>query len=138
MRKLVREANLEHAVEVASAGTAGYHVGEPADRRAQQSAHERGVTLSGRAAQFTRGDFDRFDYVIAMDASNRADLLALTADENHRARVRLLRSFDPQSTGDAGVPDPYYGGADGFDEVFDICEAACHGLLAHIRSEHHL
>lgn len=138
MRKLVREASLEHAIEVASAGTADYHVGEPADRRAQQTARERGVTLAGRAAHFRRPDFDRFDYVIAMDASNRADLLALTSNEDHRARVRLLRSFDPRSAGDAGVPDPYYGGADGFGEVFDICEAACQGLLTHIRTEHRL
>ena len=73
-----------------------------------------------------------------MDRQNRTGLLALAPDEAARAKVRLLRSFDPGSDPEADVPDPYYGGARGFDEVFDICDAACRGLLAHLRATHAL
>jgi len=134
MAALVEEAGLAHAITVESAGTGAYHVGEPPDARAQQTARARGVMLGGRAAHFTARDFERFDYVVAMDASNRADLLDLARDDGQRAKVHLLRSFDPESLPGAGVPDPYYGGPDGFDEVFDICHAGCSGLLAHLRS----
>lgn len=136
MSAMVRAAGLEHAIGVASAGTADYHVGEPADRRAQQTARSRGVALTSRAAHFTAADFERFDYVIAMDASNREDLLGLAQHDDHRRRVHLLRSFDPASEHGAAVPDPYYGGPDGFEQVFDVCEAGCRGLLAHLRAEH--
>jgi protein-tyrosine phosphatase len=91
------------------------------------------------AQQFTSVDFDRYDYVLAMDRANRKELLRLARNEEDRAKVRLLRSFDPslpQPDEDAGpeVPDPYYGGPRGFEEVFDICERACRGLLEHLRS----
>jgi protein-tyrosine phosphatase len=90
------------------------------------------------ARQFQPEDFARFDHVLAMDRENQAGLLALAPDPAARAKVRLLRSFDPASPPDAEVPDPYYGGARGFDEVFEICEAACRGLLAELRRTHAL
>ncbi len=135
---LVRQAGLSDHIEIASAGTAAYHVGEPPDRRSQQTARARGVALPSVAAHFTVADFDRFDYVLAMDHNNLADLHRLARNDAERRRVHLLRSFDPSAPVSAEVPDPYYGGARGFDEVFDLCEAACRGLLAHLRREHRL
>ena len=133
MRALVRDAGLEVAVE--SAGTAGYHVGDPPDPRARAAAHARGVTLDGRAQQFTADDFARFDYVLSMDARVRTALDALARTPDQRRRVHNFRDFDATSPANAEVPDPYYGGADGFERVFDICDAACRGLLARLRQE---
>jgi protein-tyrosine phosphatase len=137
MRRLVREAGLEDKVHIDSAGTGAWHVGEQRDRRSREVAERRGAPLSGRARQFTARDFARFDYVLAMDGDNLADLCDLAPDAEARAKVRLLRSFDPDcapSSGrDADVPDPYYGGPDGFERVFDICTDACRALLADIR-----
>jgi protein-tyrosine phosphatase len=78
-------------------------------------------------------DFEYFDYVVAMDRANRDDLLRLAPDEAGQAKVVLFRNYDPDSPHDADVPDPYYGEGDGFETVIDICEAACRGLLQHIR-----
>jgi low molecular weight protein-tyrosine phosphatase len=136
MRVLVAREGLEGRIAVESAGTGDWHVGHPRDRRSQAVGQTRGIPLSGRARQFTASDFDRYDHVIAMDRSNRDELLAMARDESDRAKVRLLRSFEPGAPPDAEVPDPYYGGARGFDEVFDICERACQGLLDHLRAEH--
>jgi protein-tyrosine phosphatase len=133
MRHLVAQAGLGGAIAIASAGTGDWHVGEPRDRRSQAVGRTRGIPLGGTAQQFTTADFDRFDHVIAMDRSNRDDLVRLARDERDRAKVRLLRSFDPDAAKDADVPDPYYGGPRGFEDVFDICERACRGLLAHVR-----
>ena len=138
MAKLVRDSGLQDSIEVASAGTAAYHVGERPDPRALEMARSRGFSLPGRAARFRASDFDRYDYVLAMDASNHADLLSLARNDAERARVHLLRAFDPAAPEGAEVPDPYYGGADGFADVFDICEAACRGLLANLRERHDL
>jgi protein-tyrosine phosphatase len=138
MRHLITEEGLQGKVVIDSAGLGDWHVGEERDTRSQAVGRRRGIPLAGVARQFQRVDFDRFDYVLAMDRQNRAGLLALAPDDAARAKVRLLRSFDPQSPPDADVPDPYYGGKEGFDEVFDICERACAGLLAHLRRTHRL
>jgi protein-tyrosine phosphatase len=139
MRHLVTGAGLARDILIESAGTGDWHIGEPRDRRSQAVGRARGIPLSGVAQQFTSVDFDRYDYVLAMDRANRKELLRLARNEEDRAKVRLLRSFDPslpQPDEDAGpeVPDPYYGGPRGFEEVFDICERACRGLLEHLRS----
>jgi len=134
-RHLVQEAGLSDRIEIDSAGTAAYHVGEPPDRRSAGAAAERGVTLRGAARRFERGDFERFDYVVAMDGSNHRDLLGLATTDEDAAKLSMLRRFDPASPDDADVPDPYYGGPDGFANVFEICRAGCAGLLAHIRAE---
>lgn len=138
MRHLVREAGLEHAIDVDSAGTAGYHTGELPDSRARAAAQRRGIVMVGRARQFKALDFEHFDYVLAMDAANLRDLRALAKNSGARAKLRLLRAFDPAAPAEAAVPDPYYGGDAGFDEVLDLCDAACRGLLEHIRREHGL
>lgn len=134
-RHLLREAGLEGAVHVESAGTGAWHVGEPPDARAAATARERGIPLSGRAQRFHAKDFARFDHVVAMDAHNRRALLDLAPDAASRAKVSLLRDFDPEGPRGAPVPDPYYGGDRGFDEVFEICHAACRALLARLRED---
>jgi protein-tyrosine phosphatase len=138
MRSLVDRAGLSDAIEVESAGTGSWHLGERADRRARETAEARGVTLNGRAQQFGESDFDRLDYILVMDVGIKSALARLASSDEARAKVHLLRSFDPASAPDAPVPDPYYGGPDGFEEVFDICDAACRGLLDHIVAEHQL
>lgn len=138
MLALVDDATLSDHVVVESAGTGAWHVGEPADPRSRACASRRGVHLPSTARQFEVEDFARFHYVLAMDAENHADLLDLAPDEHAAAKVHLLRRFDPEADEDASVPDPYYGGDRGFDDVFDICEAACRGLLEHIRGRHDL
>ena len=87
-------------------------------------------------SQFTAADFARYDHVLAMDRANRDELLRMAPDRPSAPRCALLRSFDPSAPPDADVPDPYYGGARGFEEVFDICERACRGLLDHLRRAH--
>jgi len=138
MRHLVREAGLERQISVDSAGTAGYHTGEPPDRRARAAGKRRGVEIAGAARQFQRADWQRFDYVLAMDRSNHDDLAALAPNPDALAKLKLLCSFDPASPGGADVPDPYYGGDDGFDHVLDLCFSACKPLLERIRREHGL
>ena len=133
MRHLVRRAGLDGDIQIDSAGTGEWHVGEPRDRRSSEVGQRRGIPLGGRARQFVASDFARFDRVLAMDGQNLSALRDLAPDDAARAKVRLLRSYDPKSPADADVPDPYYGGPQGFDRVFDICEAACQGLLAEIR-----
>jgi protein-tyrosine phosphatase len=132
-RKLVREAGLDEAITIASRGTGDWHTGEPADARARAAATRRGVVLDGVACRFERGDFARFDFILSMDTRVLETLRRLARTDEERDRVHNFRAFDAGSPPDAPVPDPYYGGADGFDEVFDICEAGCRGLLAEVR-----
>jgi protein-tyrosine phosphatase len=138
MRHLVKDEGLEDRIEIWSAGTGDWHVGEPRDRRSQAVGAARGIPLSGRARQFTSASFEDCDYALAMDRSNRAEMQRLARTDGDRAKIRLLRSFDPAAPPDAEVPDPYYGGPRGFDEVFDLCEAACRGLIEHLRREHQI
>jgi len=135
MVRLVAETGLEHAIELDSAGTGAWHVGSPPDERATQAAAARGFAMRGTARQVTLADFDAFDLLLAMDAENHRNLRALAPDQAAAAKVRLLREFDPASATAASrdVPDPYYGGPDGFDRVLDLVEAACAGLLAELR-----
>jgi protein-tyrosine phosphatase len=136
MRHLVAQQGLGDRIEIDSAGTGDWHVGDPPDRRARAVGAARGIPLSGTARQFTAADFARFDHVIAMDRSNRDDLRRMAPDPAARDKVRLLRSFDASAPPDADVPDPYYGGARGFEDVFEICERACQGLIEHLQRAH--
>ena len=134
-RQLVRDEGLDHEIEIDSAGTGGWHVGEPPDRRATDAARRRGIELGGAARQVSPDDFERYDLILAMDEENRRDLLQLASGEEARAKVRLFREFDPASngTGDLDVPDPYFGGEQGFEHVLDLVDAAARGLLDDIR-----
>jgi protein-tyrosine phosphatase len=138
MRHLVQAANLGHVVTIDSAGTAGYHTGESPDRRARAAGARRGIEIGGSARQFQAADWKRFDYILAMDRSNRDDLAATAPAPELLKKLHLLRSFDPASPAGADVPDPYYGGEDGFDLVLDLCLAACRPLLERVRREHGL
>jgi protein-tyrosine phosphatase len=138
MRSLLQSGGLTDVVEVDSAGTAGYHAGEPPDGRAHAAGRRFGVEVGGRARQFKRADFDRFDYVLAMDRSNLEDLYDLAPDAAAKKKLHLLRSFDPASADGASVPDPYYGSDEDFDDVVRICLAACAPLLEKLRHEHGL
>ncbi len=137
MRALVSEAGMEDSVQLDSAGTGAWHVGSPPDRRASKAASARGVELEGHARQVRPEDFEVFDLLLAMDRENERELRRQARDEEERAKVRLLREFDPGSAraaGDLDVPDPYYGAGGGFEEVFELVHAACAGLLEQIRA----
>jgi protein-tyrosine phosphatase len=138
MRHIVKQEGLEARVRISSAGTGDWHVGHPRDKRSAAVGAARGIPLSGRAQQFTSDSFEDCDYVLAMDRANRDELLRLARTDADRAKVALLRWFDPAAPRDAEVPDPYYGGARGFEEVFDLCEAACRAFLEHLRTQHQL
>ena len=113
-------------------------LGDSPDSRARAAGRRFGIEVTGRARQFKRADFERFDYVLAMDRSNFEDLCELSPSDAARAKVQLLRSFDPASARGASVPDPYYGDDDDFDEVVRICLAACTPLLEQLKREHRL
>jgi protein-tyrosine phosphatase len=142
MAQLVEQAGLADEVEVESAGTGAWHAGSPPDERASAAAAARGIATRGVARQVTLDDFARFDLLVAMDEDNRRALVRLAPDAEAAAKVRKLREFDPATcgvaaraaAGDLDVPDPYYGGADGFDHVLDLVEAACAGLLDELRA----
>ena len=128
-RYLAEQAGAGHKYEVDSAGTSGWHVGEEPDRRMRRVAAEYGFQYTGRARQVKPSDFQDFDWIIAMDTSNRTDLESMAKSELARQKIRLMREFDPQGGPKAPVPDPYYGGIDGFDDVFQIVKRSCQGLL---------
>lgn len=124
---LAKEAGLEERYEVESAGTSAYHVGERPDPRSVEVAARHGVELPSRARQVREQDFEAFDLIVAMDGQNVRDLLE-RCPPGHRDKVRRLREYDPQ--GGEDVPDPYYGGPGGFDEVYAMVERSCRALLA--------
>jgi protein-tyrosine phosphatase len=136
MRSLAQEAGLEDVLELDSAGTRGFHIGEPPDPRAVAAASARGIELEGLARQVTSADFALFDLLLAMDADNLRDLRRVAPDEGTVERARLLREFDPRASEleSLSVPDPYYGGDSGFEEVLDLVETACRGLLEELRA----
>ncbi len=127
LRGLIAEAELHDEIEVESAGTGGWHVGDPPDPRSVAAAADRGVELSGAARQVDEADFEAFDLLVAMDRSNRDALTRLAPDEEARGRIKLLREYADGEGHD--VPDPYYGGAEGFAEVVEIVERNCRALL---------
>jgi protein-tyrosine phosphatase len=132
---MVKQEGLDNRIQVDSAGTHSYHIGKQPDSRAQQTARARGLDLSYlRARQARVEDFSSFDYVLAMDEDNYRDLMAL-CPEGLSHKLNMFLDFAPR-LGFREVPDPYYGGADGFDQVFDMVEAASTGLLNDIREKH--
>jgi protein-tyrosine phosphatase len=115
--------------EAESSAVANWHIGEPPDERMRRVALSHGLSYSGRARQFHQADFERFDWIIAMDGENAGYLRRLAATPAQRARIHLLREFDPQGGPAAEVPDPYYDGIDGFESVYRIVERSVRGLL---------
>ncbi len=134
-RNLVSREGLQDRISTDSCGTSDWHIGDPPDQRATAEALRRGIRIDDlKARQIRTNDFADFDYVLGMDHQNIAKLTALCPDE-HINRVRLFLDFAPD-VGLREVPDPYYGGDDGFSGVFDMIEAASNGLLADIRKHH--
>lgn len=134
-RWLVEEEGLSERFRIDSAGTSNYHEGDAPDPRTAGVARERGVLLEHAARQVTTADIEVFDYVLVMDESNLGKVRRLADRSGSGREVLLLRTFDPEADGDLEVPDPYFGGPGGFEEVHDMVERACRGLLEHIRAE---
>lgn len=132
---LAEREGLADVLLIDSAGTSGYHIGEPSDARATAVARQRGYDMSGiRGRQVSPGDFERFDYILAMDRANLRDLLR-TCPAAHQHKIALFLSHSERFSEDE-VPDPYYGGPEGFDRVFDMVEDASKGLLNTIKARH--
>jgi protein-tyrosine phosphatase len=136
MRSLIDAEGLDGQVELDSAGTGAWHADSAPDPRATAAAAAQGVALSGAARQIEPQDFERFDLILAMDRSNLRDLRAIAGSQQAREKLHLLREYDPASAGSAelDVPDPYYGGENGFGAVFELVQAACRGLLDELRA----
>ncbi|MBW7857105.1 MAG: low molecular weight phosphotyrosine protein phosphatase [Leptonema sp. (in: Bacteria)] len=126
--KLIQDRNLADQFEVDSAGTSSFHVGERPHADTRKAAREVGITLNSLARQFRFDDFDRFDWIIAMDHKNRKDIFALSNSSEQTDKVILFRGFDPEGK-DLDVPDPYYGDFDGFQEVQQIVSRTAKELL---------
>ncbi len=139
MRERLRVTGLTDRVRVESAGTGDWHVGHDADERARAVLRRHGYPLAHTARQFDADWFERFDFVVVMDTENLAAILSAAADDADRAKVHLLRSFDPTLAGkgpDAqSVPDPYYGGGEGFERVLAMIERAVDGLVEVISTQ---
>ena len=134
-RHYVENAGMSGQILIDSAGTHDYHIGDVPDKRTQRAAQQRGYDMEGlRGRQVEAGDFQRFDYVLAMDRANLAILQRL-APPDSGAKVKLFLEY-ARHHAESEVPDPYYGGADGFERVLDMVEDAAEGLLQHIRQRH--
>lgn len=129
MQHKVNQLNLSDQFVIASSGTHAYHIGEGADQRSQQTARQRGIDMSELTAQkIAITDYDDYDWILAMDNDN-LDLIRYYAPEKHHAQIRLFMEFAKNYPDVQEVPDPYYGGASGFDYVFDLVDDASQGLL---------
>ena len=136
-RQLVRDAGYADDIVIESCGTHAYHTGEPPDRRAQSAARRRGLDISDlQARQIKQSDFEDFDYILAMDRDNH-DTLSSQCPVQHRHKLHMFLEYAPDA-GQQEVPDPYYGGADGFDLVLDMVESGSRGLLDDMIAGHKL
>ena len=124
----LKQKGIEDQFEVDSCGTANYHIGDSPDSRSVANARKNGVTINHVGRQLTAGDLDYFDLILAMDKSNLANIFRLQSEEAHIAKIRLMREFDPHQNGEE-VPDPYYGGEQGFQQVFDILDRSAEALI---------
>ncbi|MDX1599883.1 MAG: low molecular weight protein-tyrosine-phosphatase [Anaerolineales bacterium] len=128
-RHVAEERGLDDQYVVDSAGTSAYHVGEPPDRRMRQTAKKYGLEYTGRSRQVSDADLRNFDLIVAMDDSNARNLKEMARDEEQAAKIRLMREFDPQAEGSPDVPDPYYGGMEGFENTYQLVKRSVEGLL---------
>jgi protein-tyrosine phosphatase len=135
MNYLIEQHGLQEQIVCDSAGTGGYHIGNPPDRRMSVAAQAKlGITLQGAARQFSKRDFEDFDLILAMDRDNYQNILRLAPQKQQSAKVRMMCEFCRQYP-DEEVPDPYYGGTEGFNYVIDLLMDACTGLLHEVKSE---
>lgn len=131
MNYLIAKANLSDRIVCDSAGTSSYHIGSPPDRRMTKAAIQRGIELKGEARQFNRNDFEKFDLILAMDQDNYDNLIYLDPTSQYRHKIKLMCEFCRHHSLKE-VPDPYYGGSEGFNQVIDLLVDACEGLLEFI------
>lgn len=137
MNHLIEQANLRDEIVCDSAGTSSYHIGSPPDRRMTQTANQRGIAMAGKARQFKREDFEQFDLILAMDQENYENILYLDPSGKYRNKVKLMCEFCRHHSLKE-VPDPYYGGSEGFNQVIDLLLDSCEGLLEFIIQEQRL
>ncbi|MEP2670403.1 MAG: low molecular weight protein-tyrosine-phosphatase [Cyclobacteriaceae bacterium] len=133
MKHKLKSLELGVKVVVDSCGTSNYHIGDLPDSRTRRSAEKNGVVLNHRGRQLSNEDLDQFDFILAMDRSNYNNILRLTNNPSVKTKVMLMREFDPEEG--AEVPDPYYGGEDGFQEVFDILDRSIDEFIRHLQSK---
>jgi len=134
MNHLINQAGLSKEIICDSAGTSSYHVGSPPDRRMSAAAKLRGIQLLGEARQFQRSDFEKFDLILAMDKENYRDILSVDRSRQYEDKVKLMCDFCTKHSLKE-VPDPYYGGPEGFNQVIDLLLDACEGLLNYVMSQ---
>lgn len=134
MKHKIKRAGLEDKIAVASAGTSGWHIGEAADPRSADIALQHGIVLDSYGRKAVAGDFMDYDYILAMDQDNYASLKQL-ASRGAKAALYLMRHYDDIGTGQ-DVPDPYYGGEDGFQNVYELLDRSCENLLQEIMGKH--
>lgn len=127
-QNLVNDRGLQSYFYVESAGTSAYHIGEPANSKSRKTANEHGIELRSRARRFDSDDLKEFDLIVAMDRENLANIKSIDKTESNNDKIVLLREYDPKP-GDGEVPDPYYGGMNGFQNVFNIVMRSCEKLL---------
>jgi len=135
MNHLIKQAGLSSSILCDSAGTSSYHIGSSPDKRMSVAAAKKlGIKLCGQARQFQKSDFQDFDLILAMDRENHKDILSLDQTEQYHHKVRLMCDFCSRHTLKE-VPDPYYGGLEGFNQVIDLLVDACEGLLTYVTSQ---
>jgi len=132
MNHLIAEAGLSSQIECDSAGTSSYHIGSAPDRRMSQTLRARGLPVQGRARQIEISDFEEFDQILAMDKDNYRNILALDRSGRYHSKVKLICDY-ARNHAEQEVPDPYYGGSEGFEQVADLLLDSCTGLLAEIK-----
>jgi len=130
-RQMTKSRGLENEILCDSCGTSNYHIGSEPDERTRANANVNGVKLYHKARQFKASDFEEFDYIMPMDASNFRNITVFPQAKTTKATLQLMREYDPEGKG-LDVPDPYYGGEQGFQEVFDILNRSCASLLDQI------
>lgn len=128
----VKNEGFQDFFYIDSAGTAAYHVGEPANSKSQSVANQYGVILPSRARKFEYSDLEEFELILAMDSENYRNLVALDRKDQYSHKVRMMRDFDPQPENNE-VPDPYYGGMDGFENVYRVLERSSQALLEQLK-----
>ena len=134
MRQLLEDAGLSNEVDIDSAGTIGLHTGDAPDSRMSTAGQRRGLPMTGSARRVTPSDLQRFDLILAMDRENYADLQHLAANDEEFSKVKLFCEFCAEHS-ETEVPDPYYGGTQGFERVLDLLEDGCHQILNMLQRE---
>jgi protein-tyrosine phosphatase len=130
----IKRRGFDSWIEADSCGTSNYHIGDTADPRTIANAIRNGITIDHLGRQLCVDDLNDFDYILAMDSSNHVNILRLADSDQHKNKVQLMREYDPHGKGD--VPDPYYGGEKGFQEVFDILDRTMENFLKHLEEKH--